>query len=153
MVLEDRVRFWKYVEDTPIGSCWLWNGYQNSKGYGMFTIHRKMYLAHRVSWEMYNGPILYDKQHVLHRCDTPLCVNPGHLFLGTHQQNVRDMVNKGRQRFDPVTLGVVLTEQKVRDMRAEYTGKFGSISALARKYKVNYYTAFRVVHRKTWKRV
>ena len=64
-------------------------------GYGMFRIKRESYLAHRYSWTLHRGPIPVGLW-VLHRCDVPACVNPGHLFLGTHQDNMDDMKRKGR---------------------------------------------------------
>lgn len=82
-------------------SCWLWTAAINSdNGYGRFD-GRKYGLssyAHRVSWEIYRGPIPEGSQ-VLHRCDIRSCVNPEHLFLGSQQDNIDDMVNKERAWF------------------------------------------------------
>lgn len=94
-------RFWSKVAKTD--SCWLWKAGVN-KGYGQFafSIHKHvpwMRQAHRVAWELSNGSIPAGLS-VLHRCDVPLCVNPAHLFLGTHTDNMRDMVAKGRGRFN-----------------------------------------------------
>lgn len=89
-------RFWAKVNKTD--SCWLWTAYRNRKGYGEFGMggHRgRMYLAHRVSWEMANGTIP-DGMYVCHACDVPACVNPSHLWLGTATDNNRDMFAKGR---------------------------------------------------------
>lgn len=87
----------------PNTGCWLWNGPHNLQGYGRFTISRKSSIgyrtqaAHRFSWLLYRGPIENDFW-VLHKCDTPACVNPDHLFLGTRTDNVHDMAKKGRVR-------------------------------------------------------
>jgi hypothetical protein len=93
-------RFWKYVEKTD--SCWVWTGLAKTRGYGRISraIDKKphYFLAHRYSWMLRHGPIP-DGQHVLHKCDTPVCVNPDHLFLGTHQENMADMWAKGRQNL------------------------------------------------------
>lgn len=92
------VNWWRYVRVDP-DSCWLWSGTRNNKGYGMLTIKRRPskwnFLAHRISWEAFFGPIPTGML-VLHRCDTPLCVRPDHLFLGTHTDNMRDCHAKGR---------------------------------------------------------
>jgi hypothetical protein len=86
----------KLIEDqsTPMAECgcWFWNG-TLSNGYGKMGRQ----LAHRLSWEAFNGPIP-DGLFVLHKCDTPPCVNPDHLFLGTHGDNVRDCLAKGRHK-------------------------------------------------------
>lgn len=84
----------------PNSGCWIWIGNANRDGYGLLTGSRKgkpYFLAHRVSWEMHKGAIP-DGLHVLHRCDMPACVNPDHLFLGTHSENMHDMGRKGRGR-------------------------------------------------------
>lgn len=82
-------------------SCWLWTGSTQSSGYGQLHQgdgeNRRAFLAHRLSYEHFVGPIPADKC-VLHRCDTPRCVRPDHLFLGTRRDNVADMNKKGRRR-------------------------------------------------------
>lgn len=87
-------RFWAKVRKT--NTCWLWIGATIKGGYGSFGgIKCKVGMAHRFSWTLHNGPIPAGLD-VLHRCDTPPCVNPEHLFLGTQTDNSRDMVQKGR---------------------------------------------------------
>ncbi len=86
----------KWVPDPNTG-CWLWTGRPRSKKvrYGSISLGEKELLAHRVSYELNIGSIPTGK-HVLHRCDTPECVSPGHLYLGTHADNMRDCVTKKR---------------------------------------------------------
>jgi HNH endonuclease len=89
-------RFWKFVEPEPNSGCWLWSGAQNRRGYGAISIARsRMREAHRIMWQLEYGRIP-DGMHVLHRCDVPPCVNPGHLWLGTRRDNMQDASKKGR---------------------------------------------------------
>lgn len=88
----------KYIPEPNTG-CFIWVGGSIDKdGYGAFhESHRLMKRAHRASYEYYKGS--FDKSLlVLHTCDNPSCVNPSHLFLGTHTDNMRDKVSKGRWR-------------------------------------------------------
>lgn len=77
----------------PAG-CWPWKG-NLTRGYGRVNIGRIKAKPHRVAWEMANGPIPAG-MFVLHRCDNPACVNPAHLAIGTHDDNMADMVTRGR---------------------------------------------------------
>ncbi len=86
-------RFWRKVDKS--GDCWIWFAGRNKQGYGHFWCGGKTRLAHRYSFELANGPIPAGMD-VLHRCDTPPCVNPAHLFSGVQFDNMHDMIKKGR---------------------------------------------------------
>lgn len=96
--------------------CWLWTGGKDPKGYGRTL---RFHLAHRVSWELFVGPIPKGLC-VLHECDNPPCVRPDHLFLGTNLDNVKDMVAKGRQARGEANGRAKLTDAAVILARAKY---------------------------------
>jgi hypothetical protein len=140
-----RVRFWKYVMPEPNSGCWLWTGGVNHWGYGWLGISFKQSkLAHRLSWVLHHGDIP-DNLWVLHKCDVPSCVNPTHLFLGTHQDNMDDMKKKGRGRY--TKSAAKLTPNEVSEIR---TGD-GSTRYLAKKFGVGKSTIQAARAYKSWK--
>lgn len=94
-------RFAKKVEEQANG-CWTWTGCRVPRGYGQFypTTGRMVY-AHRFAWMLFGGAIP-NKKLVLHHCDSPPCVCPQHLFIGSHKDNLMDAFAKGRHR-PPIT--------------------------------------------------
>jgi hypothetical protein len=94
-------KFWKKVLKTK--GCWFWTGAKHPEGYGNFGVYLgvgqyRTKKAHRIAWELIHGPIPKDMS-VLHKCDTPECVNHDHLFLGTAKDNIEDRIRKGRFPF------------------------------------------------------
>ena len=90
-------RFWgKVKKSVNDKDCWIWQGGTNTDGYGDFYTNNKHIFSHRFSWESTFGIIKEKDLRVLHKCDNPPCVNPDHLFLGTQQENIKDMISKGR---------------------------------------------------------
>jgi hypothetical protein len=84
----------KYIEEPNTG-CWLWSACGTKAGYGLFGYEGKLQLAHRVSYKLHKG-FIPEGMVVRHTCDTPSCVNPDHLELGTQGENIRESVRKGR---------------------------------------------------------
>lgn len=161
--------------------CWLWTGPVAHDGYGKAALGYITMRAHRLAWAMEHGDP--GAAQVLHRCDTRLCCNPAHLFLGTHADNMADMVAKGRsasgdanamrarpelrqvgdanpaRRF-PERLrrgvdqaGAVLDDAAVRDIRARYRRRETPLRMFAEQYGVGISTIFRVVQGTHWKHV
>ena len=110
-------RFDAKWEKDAATECWLWTGAKHVKGYGEIKIPktRKQIPAHRLSYLIHCGPIPAGKC-VLHKCDTPGCVNPKHLFVGTKLDNALDMVKKMRHCYGERQGGHKLTEQEVLDI-------------------------------------
>lgn len=96
--------------DTP---CWEYQGCCGSHGYGQITYKNKGLLTHRASWMVHKGGIP-EGIFVCHSCDYRKCINPEHLFLGTPNDNIQDMSNKGRDKFD---INAKLTAEQVIEIR------------------------------------
>lgn len=90
-------RFWIKADVRGQLDCWKWTGHVTPNGYGQFGLNRKIEYAHRVAWFLKTGS--WPQRCVLHSCDNRRCVNPAHLFEGTHRDNYQDMVSKGRRRI------------------------------------------------------
>jgi hypothetical protein len=89
-------RFWSYVDNTAgPDACWPWAGPRDSNSYGQLWWEGRLRLAARVMLEL-QGHLFQRGECALHRCDNPPCVNPQHLFVGTHKDNSDDMIAKGR---------------------------------------------------------
>ena len=152
--IPSQLLFWSHVDKS--GECWLWTGAQsldrNVPNYGCFRMDKKTVRAHRASWVISNGPIP-DHLCVLHKCDNTLCVRPDHLFLGTHQDNMDDMAQKGRV----ITLMVSganhpnakLTECQIQEIRAK--GEYMTRTAIAKEYGVSQPHICLILAGKTWK--
>lgn len=145
-------RFWSKVNKTA--DCWLWTGKQNDHGYGIFTISSQQYRAHRVVWEVINGPIPGGKL-VRHMCDQRMCVNPAHLVLGTAQDNAADAARRSRinRKRGSGTASAKLAEDQVAWARHEWRSGRMTKAALARRFSVSNTTMDQALRRVTWKHV
>jgi hypothetical protein len=153
-------RFWSKVDQSAgPESCWPWKGGTISVGYGEFYVNEKCRTAyaHRIAYELTHGPILPTLM-VCHRCDNPPCVNPAHLFLGTHNDNMADMRAKGRgaegtrhgSRTQPHRRKLTAVEvQALRLARADGVPRL----AVAKRFGVSPATVTRIATGKTWRHV
>ena len=138
--------FWSRVRKTD--TCWLWTGPKGK--YGMMSFQGRSIGAHRFSYELHNGPIP-DGMSVCHRCDTPLCVNPAHLFFGTIADNAHDRTGKGRDARGERGGMAKLTDADVADIRARYTSGQGQV--LADEFGITRQTVRRIVTHQGWKHI
>lgn len=129
----------------PNSGCWLWTGAANRLGYGHLSVNGKMWNAAPLMWSIVNGAIS-DKMFVCHKCDTPPCINPDHLFLGSHDDNMADQVSKGRSPKGERNPQAKLTEADVRFIRSSYY----SNNALGKALGVSSKTVWSVRNYKRW---
>lgn len=146
--------FLKKSFPEPNTGCWLWSGQTTRNGYGVISYNGKSESVHRFVYKFYIGK--FDESlHVLHRCDVRCCVNPDHLFLGTHQENMIDRNSKGRCA---ILLGEVngnskLTADQVLLIRRLYDYGDHRMRDLAVTFGVSQRLIFNIIHRKTWKHI
>lgn len=153
MKLSKRGRFWRHVSIDEPTSCWKWVGSYGEKGYGRVTIARLPARAHRAMWILMRGPIP-PRVLVCHTCDNPPCVNPRHLFLGTHADNMADAKAKGRQRGERNNRSR-LTPEQVQAIRAACAGlpvqgRWEALGKVAKRFRVSVGHVNNIQRRRFW---
>lgn len=150
----DLNRFWTKVDKSGgEDACWLWTAGLFENGYGVFLLNKKLKKAHRISWELAYGEI---PEHlmVLHDCpdgDNPACVNPKHLWLGTHKQNMTDRNQKKRQMHGEHHFNAKLTLEQVVEIRHLFDQGTWTQTDLARKFGMSSVQIRKIVHNIQWK--
>jgi hypothetical protein len=136
----------KWQED-PVTGCWIWVASFRAQ-YGCFGYKNKIRPAHRVSYELYVGEI-EDSKFVCHRCDNPSCVNPKHLFLGTHLDNMRDRTIKNRASGGG-SGGRRLCIDTAREIRRYFIDTH-NISKVARNFNITRRTVRAIINNEHWR--
>ena len=148
-------RFWSHVRAIPSGDCWIWTGSVDGRGYGRLSSRRgrggSPEKAHRISWEIHFGNIPTGTE-VCHKCDNPSCVNPAHLFVGTHYDNMRDAAAKHRMAHGSRHCCAKLTEDDVIVIRSLLDGGFSQY-AVAKLFGVGRSAVGKIKTGHNWKHV
>lgn len=144
--------FWCRVYTGAVEECWPWAGSTDTRGYGNLSWGGKRWTAHRLAYTLANGPIPKASGHhgvvVMHRCDNRICCNPNHLTLGTHAENMADMVVKGRANRAPGEENgrAVLTAKQVAEIRTDPRGT----RTICKDYPVSRSAVQRIKAGKAW---
>jgi hypothetical protein len=140
-------RFHSAYMPEPNSGCWLWLKAAIDTGYGVIRWNNKLWLAHRASWMLHRGEIPSD-MYVCHKCDTPSCVNPDHLFLGTPRANFADMQQKGR--YAPPR-GERQGQSKLTETQVVAIRNSGELQdSIAAQYGISQPTVSEIRSRKKW---
>jgi hypothetical protein len=153
-------RFWEKVDIRSEDECWEWIARTTPSGYGSFSINGKFASAHKMSWILAYGEIPKTKSSdyrgtcVLHKCDNRKCVNPKHLFVGTHTDNMKDMESKRRGKTTPQhgehNPQSKLTESDVLEIRKKYSSGNYRLTDLARIYNIKFQTVSDIIRKRRW---
>lgn len=140
---EERLR-WRGWDITESG-CWESRGFKDKDGYTFLSIDGKRKRSHRLAYEIWNG-VIPEGMMVLHACDNPPCVNPEHLSVGTHEDNMQERQDRDRS-------GSILNQQKVREIRHLRATTNLTIQQIADRYNIGHPCAVAVIYRRSWKHV
>lgn len=145
LVYGDEARFWNKVQKLDgINECWVWCGTHDKDMYGFFKVQGKQVRAHIYSYELFVGRPIAKGLLVCHTCDHPYCVNPYHLFPGTHADNHEDRDRKGHCAL------AKLAESQVKEIR-ELHLQGATIAQLSDQFSIGYDAISLIVTRKRWK--
>lgn len=147
-------RFWRSVEQRSPKECWHWRGARTKDGYGNFWTGDRSDRAHRFAYQLAKGPIP-EGLIVCHSCDEPSCVNPNHLWVGTHADNSDDKLAKGRDNPPRGSRNrhAKLTKHQVVEIRRLYAAGRHTQDALAAKFGITQASVWAIVQRRTWSHV
>lgn len=145
-------RFWEKVIVRGEGECWSWTGATQYGGYGVLGSHGKrgkLVRAHRLSYEIHNGPIP-EGMVIRHSCDNPACTNPRHLAVGTYRQNIQDAMERNRVRAHGRHGMAKLTEDAVTAIRSMRSAG-ATLRAIAAEFHISSGHVSNIVQGKAWR--
>lgn len=144
----------EYLID-PVTGCWMWQRAKTSAGYGVIRKSGRLVYAHREFYERFHGQFP-QANDVCHKCDTPSCVNPDHLFLGNASINALDMVSKGRFRSPPMK-GSLNGNSKLNEVDIPVIKKLAeagmSQRAIGRRFGVSQFPIMQILKGRIWTHV
>jgi hypothetical protein len=144
-------RFWSKVDKNTQSGCWEWTAAKHTDGYGQFNIKGKLYRANRIAWQLHFGNIP-EEFCVCHKCDNPACCNPKHLFLGTHNDNNKDMKKKNRNARGSKNGHAKVTEEDITQIkRMKNIGIH--VDDIAVQYGISKWTIYDICRGRIWKHV
>lgn len=149
-------RLYAKVKVNDKNGCWEMKPYKGHR-YPNLQVNNMSIRANRLSWEIYNNKKIPSGYCCLHLCDNTTCINPKHLIIGTHKENMQDMIKKGRDKKDGPKgercAQHKLKKEQVIEIKKMLKGKKVNMSEIARKYNVNNVTIFNIRHGHTWKNI
>lgn len=143
-------KFWSHVDVQGADDCWLWKEATTNGGYGVCNYNGVKQYSHRIAYKLEKDDP--GKLFVCHKCDTPACVNPNHLFSGTCKDNTQDMISKERGLLGVKNGMSKLTEKDVIQIR-KYREQGMSYGSIAKLYKVHPPAIYKIVKRIHWKHI
>lgn len=142
-------RFWSKVAVGAMNECWEWQAGKYANGYGQYYAWPHNVPAHRAAWMIANDQEIPQGLFVRHKCDNPLCCNPAHLEVGTPADNVRDMVERGRNRKGSGCQQAKLSEEDVVDIRRLLSAGHGAVE-LGKQFGVTHSTISLIASGRIW---
>lgn len=130
--------------------CWIWQQSAGTTGYGQISVHDVNHRVHQLSYRLWKGDYSSELD-ICHKCDTPLCCNPDHLFSGTAKDNMADCKSKGRNEKPPVHSGeshhnANLTDEKIAEMKRLRATENFSQRKLSKLFKCSQSTVWRIIN-------
>lgn len=144
-IAKERITKTGYTIDT--NGCWIWEGTKLDNGYGQISIEGKRFSPHRLAWQFVNGEIP-EGMFICHSCDVRSCINPEHLFLGSSDDNINDMISKNRNVKHESHGMARLTWSDVKAIRSRYQSD--STSEIAKDFNLEFGHVLRIGNNSAW---